>query len=96
MNDKKDAESNLLDDSQRITKIDMFIRRISLDEIPQLVNVLLGDMSLIGPRPLFIDYLSLYNVEQAQRHTVRPGITGWVQINGRNAINWQDKFKLDV
>ena len=96
MNDKKDAQGNLLPDAERLTKIGSFVRKTSLDEIPQLINVLKGDMSLIGPRPLLPQYLSLYNAEQKRRHEVRPGITGWAQVNGRNAISWQKKFELDV
>lgn len=96
MNDKKDKEGKLLSDHLRITKVGSFIRRSSLDEIPQLLNVLKGDMSLIGPRPLLPEYLPLYSAEQSRRHLVKPGITGWAQINGRNAISWEQKFKLDV
>lgn len=96
MNDKKDAEGNLLPDDQRLTAIGAFVRKTSLDEIPQLINVLKGDMSLIGPRPLLVQYLPLYNQEQKRRHEVRPGITGWAQVNGRNAISWQQKFEYDV
>lgn len=96
MNDKKDAQGNLLPDAQRLTKIGSFVRKTSLDEIPQLINVLKGDMSLIGPRPLLVQYLPLYNEVQKRRHEVRPGITGWAQVNGRNAISWQKKFELDV
>ena len=96
MNDKKDNQGNLLDDVHRLTKIGSFVRKTSLDEIPQLLNVLKGDMSLIGPRPLLIQYLPLYNAFQKQRHTIRPGITGWAQINGRNAISWTQKFEYDV
>lgn len=96
MNDKKDAEGNLLPDDQRLTAIGAFVRKTSLDEIPQLINVLKGDMSLIGPRPLLVQYLPLYNDEQKQRHMVRPGITGWAQVNGRNAISWKQKFEYDV
>lgn len=96
MNDKKDANGNLLPDAQRLTKIGSFVRKTSLDEIPQLINVLKGDMSLIGPRPLLIQYLPLYNESQKKRHEVRPGITGWAQINGRNAISWKQKFEYDV
>jgi len=96
MNDKKDTNGNLLNDDQRLTKVGSFVRKTSLDEIPQLLNVLKGDMSLIGPRPLLPEYLPLYNDEQKKRHNVRPGITGWAQVNGRNAINWQQKFKYDV
>lgn len=96
MNDKKDSQGNLLPDAERLTKIGNIVRKTSLDEIPQLINVLIGDMSLIGPRPLRTYYLPLYNEEQRKRHLVRPGITGWAQINGRNAISWTRKFELDV
>lgn len=96
MNDCKDADGNLLPDYLRLTNIGLFVRKTSLDEIPQLINVLIGDMSLIGPRPLLVSYLPLYSAEQNRRHNVRPGITGWAQINGRNAISWSEKFKLDV
>ena len=96
MNDKKDENGNLLSDAERLTKIGSFVRKTSLDEIPQLINVLKGDMSLIGPRPLLIQYLPLYNETQKRRHEVRPGITGWAQVNGRNAISWQQKFEYDV
>ncbi|MDM1522302.1 sugar transferase [Empedobacter sp. 225-1] len=96
MNDKKDAQGNLLSDAERLTPIGAFVRKTSLDEIPQLINVLKGDMSLIGPRPLLPQYLPLYNETQRKRHLVRPGITGWAQVNGRNAISWQKKFELDV
>ena len=96
MNDKKDAQGNLLPDAERLTKIGAFVRKTSLDEIPQLINVLKGDMSLIGPRPLLVQYLPLYNAEQKKRHDVRPGITGWAQVNGRNAISWEQKFAYDV
>lgn len=96
MNDKKDLEGNLLSDGERLTKIGKFVRKTSLDEIPQLLNVLKGDMSIIGPRPLLPEYLPLYNESQRQRHEVKPGITGWAQVNGRNAISWQQKFELDV
>ena len=96
MNDKKDAAGNLLPDADRLTPIGAFVRKTSLDEIPQLINVLKGDMAIIGPRPLLIQYLPLYNAVQRRRHEVRPGITGWAQINGRNAISWSRKFELDI
>jgi len=96
MNDKRDSSGALLPDDKRLTPVGAFIRKTSLDEIPQLINVIKGDMSLIGPRPLLVDYLPLYTPEQARRHEVRPGITGWAQVNGRNAISWEEKFKLDV
>lgn len=96
MNDKKDSDGTLLSDAARLTFIGRIIRKTSLDEIPQLLNVIKGDMSLIGPRPLLVEYLPLYNEQQARRHEVRPGITGWAQINGRNAISWQQKFDYDV
>lgn len=96
MNDKKDKEGNLLPDADRLTPAGLFVRKTSLDEIPQLINVLKGDMALIGPRPLLMQYLPLYTKEQARRHQVRPGITGWAQVNGRNAISWKKKFELDV
>jgi lipopolysaccharide/colanic/teichoic acid biosynthesis glycosyltransferase len=96
MTDKKDINGNLLPDSERLTKIGKFVRYTSLDELPQLINVLKGDMSLIGPRPLLAQYLPLYTERQAKRHEVRPGITGWAQVNGRNAITWEQKFELDV
>ena len=96
MNDKKDANGNLLSDAERLTAIGSFVRKTSLDEIPQLLNVLKGDMSLIGPRPLLVHYLPLYSAEQKKRHNLRPGITGWAQVNGRNAISWQQKFDYDV
>lgn len=96
MNDKRDADGNLLPDEVRLTRVGAFVRKTSLDEIPQLLNVIKGDMSLVGPRPLLPEYLPLYSPEQARRHEVRPGITGWAQVNGRNAISWQKKFELDV
>ena len=96
MTDEQDAEGKLLPDAQRLTKVGRFIRSTSLDELPQLLNVLKGDMALIGPRPLLPEYLPLYSKEQARRHEVRPGITGWAQVHGRNAISWAEKFKLDV
>lgn len=96
MTDERDTDGNLLPDERRITKVGKFIRSTSLDELPQLINVLKGDMSLIGPRPLLVQYLSLYSKEQVRRHEVRPGITGWAQCHGRNAISWTEKFKLDV
>ena len=96
MTDERDANGNLLPDAQRLTKVGRFIRSTSIDELPQLWNVFKGDMSLIGPRPLLVQYLLLYTEEQARRHEVRPGITGWAQCHGRNAISWQKKFELDV
>lgn len=96
MNDRRDANGRLLPDEARLTAVGKFVRKTSLDEIPQLINVLKGDMSLIGPRPLLVDYLELYSPRQARRHEVRPGITGWAQVNGRNAISWTQKFELDV
>lgn len=96
MNDLKDIQGNLLPDEVRLTAVGKFVRKTSLDEIPQLLNVIKGDMSLIGPRPLLVEYLPLYNEEQQRRHQVRPGITGWAQVNGRNAISWDEKFRYDV
>lgn len=96
MTDEKDADGKLLPDAQRLTKVGKFIRSTSIDELPQLINVLKGDMALIGPRPLRVHYLPLYSPEQARRHEVRPGISGWAQCHGRNAITWTEKFKLDV
>ena len=96
MTDERDACGNLLPDAQRLTRVGRFVRSTSLDELPQLVNVLKGDMALIGPRPLLVQYLPLYSPHQARRHEVRPGITGWAQCHGRNAISWHEKFELDV
>lgn len=96
MTDARDAEGKLLPDERRLTPFGRWLRRSSLDELPQLINVLRGDMSLVGPRPLLMEYLPLYSVQQARRHDVRPGITGWAQVNGRNAISWEEKFECDV
>ena len=96
MTDERDMDGNLLPDEQRLTKVGQFIRSTSIDELPQLINVLKGDMALIGPRPLLVEYLPLYSKEQARRHEVRPGISGWAQCHGRNAISWTEKFKYDV
>ena len=96
MSDERDEDGNLLPDEVRITKVGQWIRSTSIDELPQLINVFKGEMSLIGPRPLLVKYLPLYSKEQARRHNIKPGITGWAQCNGRNAISWTDKFKLDV
>ena len=96
MTDERDADGRLLPDEQRLTKVGRFVRSTSIDELPQLLNVLKGDMALIGPRPLLVQYLPLYSKEQARRHEVRPGISGWAQCHGRNAISWTEKFKLDV
>ena len=96
MTDERDAEGKLLPEAQRLTKVGAFIRKTSIDELPQLINVLKGDMALIGPRPLLPKYIPLYNEEQHRRHDVRPGITGWAQVNGRNNVTWTEKFKLDV
>ncbi|WP_119071452.1 sugar transferase [Aggregatilinea lenta] len=96
MTDARDAYGDLFPDAERLTSFGQFLRRTSLDELPELFNVLCGDMSLVGPRPLLMQYLDLYTPEQARRHEVRPGITGWAQINGRNALSWEEKFELDV
>lgn len=96
MTDERDADGNLLPDEARLTKVGRFVRSASIDELPQLINVLKGDMSVFGPRPLLVQYLPLYSPEQARRHEVRPGISGWAQCHGRNAISWTEKFKLDV
>lgn len=96
MTDERDSKGNLLSDSARLTRLGRFLRRLSMDELPEIFNILRGDMSLVGPRPLLMEYLPRYSSEQRRRHDVYPGLTGWAQINGRNAITWQDKFKLDV
>ena len=96
MTDERDADGNLLPDAERLTPVGRFVRSTSIDELPQLINVLKGDMALIGPRPLLVKYLPLYSKEQARRHEVRPGITGWAQCHGRNSISWTEKFKMDV
>lgn len=96
MNDKRDKDGNLLPDGERLTAIGRFVRKTSLDELPQLLNVIKGDMSIVGPRPLLVEYLPLYNQTERQRHKVKPGITGWAQVNGRNAISWEQKFGFDV
>ena len=96
MNDAKDAEGNLLPDNDRMTPVGKWVRKLSIDELPQILNVLKGDMSMIGPRPLLFKYIPLYSDEQRRRHNVRPGITGWAQVNGRNSISWHRKFELDV
>lgn len=96
MTNERNADGNLFPDEQRLTSFGKFLRTTSLDELPELINVLNGDMSLVGPRPLLMEYLPLYSREQARRHEARPGITGWAQVNGRNAISWEEKFKLDV
>lgn len=96
MNDKKDSNGNLLTDKERLTPFGKFLRQTSFDELPQLINVIKGDMSLVGPRPLLVEYLPMYNKVQGRRHEVKPGITGWAQVNGRNMVSWNDKFLLDV
>ena len=96
MTDERDADGKLLPDEKRLTRIGRFVRSLSIDELPQLINVLKGDMAIIGPRPLLVQYLPLYSPEQARRHEVRPGITGWAQCHGRNSLSWSEKFKLDV
>ena len=96
MTDEKDVDGNLLPDGRRLTAFGKYLRSSSLDELPELINVVKGDLSLVGPRPLLMEYVPLYSLEQARRHEVRPGITGWAQVNGRNAISWEEKFRLDV
>lgn len=96
MTDKRDSAGQLLTDHERLTSFGRFLRKYSIDELPQLINVIKGDLSLVGPRPLLMEYLPLYTKEQTKRHLVKPGITGWAQVNGRNAISWDEKFKLDV
>ena len=96
MSDERDESGKLLDDSLRLTKYGTFLRSTSLDELPELLNILKGEMSFVGPRPLLLEYLALYNAEQAKRHSVRPGITGWAQINGRNSVSWEERFELDI
>ena len=96
MNDRRDGKGELLPDALRLTVLGAWVRKLSVDELPQLINVLKGDMALVGPRPLLIEYLPLYNREQSRRHEVRTGITGWAQVNGRNSISWEEKFELDV
>lgn len=96
MTDQRDAQGNLLPDNERITSLGKIVRKLSIDELPQLINVIKGDMSLVGPRPLLFKYITLYSAVQLRRHEVRPGITGWAQVNGRNAISWTNKFKLDL
>jgi len=96
MNDRRDAIGNLLPDDVRLTPVGKMVRKTSVDELPQLINVLRGDISLIGPRPLLVEYLPLYNIRQARRHEVRPGITGWAQVNGRNTLSWEQKFEYDI